>query len=137
VSCTESAAGLLLHPHDHRRAGVEAGVAALEGGGERHLGHLLEQQRRALGAAQRHAAQVLQPRGAADVADQHLPAVALQEAAAAVAGKVAQRGLQRLELHPSCAMRAGSGSTRNWRSSPPIGITCATPGIDSSRGRST
>ncbi len=41
------------------------------------------------------------------------------------------------KLTPSCAMRAGSGSTRNCRTSPPIGMTCATPGIDSRRGRST
>ena len=34
-------------------------------------------------------------------------------------------------------MRAVSGSTRNWRTSPPMGMTCDTPGIDSSRGRST
>ena len=34
-------------------------------------------------------------------------------------------------------MRAVSGATRKVRTSPPIGITCATPGIDSSRGRST
>lgn len=34
-------------------------------------------------------------------------------------------------------MRAVSGCTRSWRTSPPIGITCDTPGIDSRRGRST
>ncbi len=38
---------------------------------------------------------------------------------------------------PNCAMRAVSGSTRNCRTSPPIGITCDTPAIDSRRGRST
>ena len=34
-------------------------------------------------------------------------------------------------------MRAVFGCTWNCRTSPPIGITCATPGTDSSRGRST
>ena len=34
-------------------------------------------------------------------------------------------------------MRAVSGSTRSCRTSPPIGMTCETPGIDSSRGRIT
>jgi len=34
-------------------------------------------------------------------------------------------------------MRAVSGATRSVRTSPPIGITCDTPGIDSRRGRST
>ena len=34
-------------------------------------------------------------------------------------------------------MRAVSGATRNVRTSPPMGMTCATPGIDSKRGRST
>ena len=34
-------------------------------------------------------------------------------------------------------MRAVSGSTRSWRTSPPIGTTCETPAIDSRRGRST
>ena len=38
---------------------------------------------------------------------------------------------------PSCAMRAVSGCTWNWRTSPPIGITWATPGMASRRGRST
>ena len=38
---------------------------------------------------------------------------------------------------PSCAMRTVSGCTWNWRTSPPIGMTCATPAIDSRRGRST
>ncbi|MNR07991.1 hypothetical protein D3C85_1241250 [compost metagenome] len=38
---------------------------------------------------------------------------------------------------PNCAMRAVSGSTRSWRTSPPIGMTCETPGTDSRRGRST
>jgi hypothetical protein len=34
-------------------------------------------------------------------------------------------------------MRRVSGCTWNWRTSPPMGITWATPGMDSSRGRST
>jgi hypothetical protein len=34
-------------------------------------------------------------------------------------------------------MRAVSGATRSVRTSPPIGMTCDTPGMDSSRGRST
>ncbi|EWS52622.1 hypothetical protein X551_04591 [Methylibium sp. T29] len=34
-------------------------------------------------------------------------------------------------------MRCVSGCTWNCRTSPPIGITCATPGTASSRGRST
>ncbi len=38
---------------------------------------------------------------------------------------------------PNCAMRAVSGATRSVRTSPPIGMTWATPGIASSRGRST
>ena len=38
---------------------------------------------------------------------------------------------------PSAAMRAVSGSTWNWRTSPPMGITCATPGMAMRRGRST
>ena len=38
---------------------------------------------------------------------------------------------------PNCAMRAVSGATRSVRTSPPIGITCDTPGMDSRRGRST
>ena len=38
---------------------------------------------------------------------------------------------------PSSANRAVLGCTWNWRTSPPIGITCATPATDSRRGRST
>jgi len=34
-------------------------------------------------------------------------------------------------------MRAVCGCTWNWRTSPPMGITCATPAIASRRGRST
>ena len=34
-------------------------------------------------------------------------------------------------------MRVVFGCTWNCRTSPPIGMTCATPGTDSSRGRST
>ena len=34
-------------------------------------------------------------------------------------------------------MADGFGATRYWRTSPPIGITCATPGIVSKRGRTT
>ena len=34
-------------------------------------------------------------------------------------------------------MRTVSGCTWNWRTSPPIGMTWATPGTESSRGRST
>ena len=34
-------------------------------------------------------------------------------------------------------MRAVSGATRKVRTSPPMGMTCDTPGIDSRRGRST
>jgi hypothetical protein len=40
-------------------------------------------------------------------------------------------------LTPSAAMRRVSGCTWNWRTSPPVGITCATPGIVSRRGRIT
>jgi len=40
-------------------------------------------------------------------------------------------------LTPSCPMRAVSGCTWYWRTSPPIGITCATPGMARRRGRST
>jgi len=42
-----------------------------------------------------------------------------------------------VSVTPNCAMRCGSGSTRNWRTSPPIAITCDTPAIESRRGRST
>ena len=38
---------------------------------------------------------------------------------------------------PSWAISRVSGSTRNCRTSPPMGITWATPGIDSRRGRRT
>ena len=38
---------------------------------------------------------------------------------------------------PRSAIRLGSGWTWNCRTSPPIGMTCATPGIDIRRGRST
>ena len=38
---------------------------------------------------------------------------------------------------PSAASRAVSGCTWYWRTSPPIGTTCATPGSVSSRGRIT
>ncbi len=38
---------------------------------------------------------------------------------------------------PSCAMRAVSGCTWYWRTSPPMGTTWATPGMASKRGRST
>jgi hypothetical protein len=38
---------------------------------------------------------------------------------------------------PRAAMRAVSGCTWNWRTSPPMGMTWATPGIAISRGRST
>ena len=38
-------------------------------------------------------------------------------------------------MTPSARMAAGLGATRNWRTSPPMGITCATPGIESRRGR--
>ena len=41
------------------------------------------------------------------------------------------------KVTPRCAIFAVSGATRYWRTSPPIGITCATPGIVSKRGRST
>ncbi len=34
-------------------------------------------------------------------------------------------------------MRTVSGWTWNWRTSPPIGMTCDTPGTASNRGRST
>ena len=73
---------------------------------------------------------------AADIQDQEAAAVLVDRVAAGV-GVVAGDGL--LDLVDGDIERnrgaGGPGVTRNWRTSPPIGRTCETPGIACSRGR--
>ncbi len=82
--------GLLLDAQDHRRPALEAGVAALGGRGEGHLGDLAQQDGLVVAAGQRQVLQVFQARGAAQVADQVFPAVEFQEAARGVGREAAQ-----------------------------------------------
>ena len=101
--------GLLLYAHHHRRGGVEAGVAALHAGGKAHVRDLLQQDRAPVAPGHRQALQVFDAVAAPDVADQVLAAVEVDEAAAGVACKAAQRGLDLLQAHPRLRHAHGIG----------------------------
>jgi hypothetical protein len=108
----------------------------LKAGANDTLRHLLEQQRRPLGAAQRHAAQVLQPgvRPMWRISTSRplrsrkppllLPAKS-RSAASSASNSTPAAPCGPVWLDPKLAQL------------PADRITCATPGIDSSRGRST
>jgi hypothetical protein len=86
---------LLLDAQDDGRLAFEAGIAALGCRGEGDLGDLAQQDGLAILRRQRQVLQVVEARGAAEVADQVLASVQLQEAAGRV-GRVALE--RRLEL---------------------------------------
>ena len=114
-------ARLLLHRQDHGRLALVAGVAALDGRGQPNLGHLVQQDGLRVLHTHHHVAQVLDAARAAHLADQVFVPLCLQEAAARVGAKVAQRsvhlfpldtqGLQpcRINLYPVLAHLSANG----------------------------
>ena len=132
--------GLLLHAQDHRGPAVEAPHRRAGSRREAHLGDLRQQDRLAVWRhrGHRHLGRSSRLEVRPEVAYQVLAAVEREEAARGVGREALERASR-----PARARRAArpcarvSGWTWNWRTSPPIGITCATPGIASRRGRST
>jgi hypothetical protein len=87
---------LLLDAQDDGRLAFIPGVAALVGRSESHLGDLAHQDRLARLGCQGQVLQIVQQRGSAQVADQVLTPVQLQETARGVAGVALQRRFQLL-----------------------------------------
>jgi hypothetical protein len=81
--------------------------------------------------------QILDARTAADLADQVFAALRVEKAAAGVGAEIRNAASSFSRSMPSACSCAGFSSTRYWRTSPPIGITWAMPGMVSRRGRIT
>jgi hypothetical protein len=81
--------------------------------------------------------QILDAGAAADLADQVFAALGFEKAAAGVGAEIGQGRFQLLALDAQACNCSGRNSTRYWRTSPPMGMTWATPGIVSRRGRTT
>jgi hypothetical protein len=89
---------LLLHRQDHCRLALVTAVAALDGRGELHVRHLLEQDRLAVLDRHDEILQVFDARAAADLTDQPFAALGFKKTAAGVGAKVLQGGFQLLAL---------------------------------------
>ena len=102
-------AGLLLDDDDHGGLALVAGVAALHPRREVDLRHLVQEDRLALAVDDDRVAQVLQALGQADVADQVLAPVLVDEAAARVGAEARDR---RLDLLVRDVQRLHGGDVR-------------------------
>ena len=87
---------LLLDRHDDGRASVEAGVSALHGRGEVDPGDLAQEHGLALAVGYHRVAQIVEALGQADVSDEVLAAMLVDEAAAGVGAEARDRGLDLL-----------------------------------------
>ena len=85
---TVSAFGLLLDGEDHSRLGVESCVAALGAGGIINVCHLAQRRDLAVAIGDDEVFQILDFRGAGDVADQVLARLEIDESAARVGAEL-------------------------------------------------
>ena len=101
--------GLLLHGEDDAGLAVEAGIAALGAGGKSTSATWLQRDAMTVAIGDHEIAQILDSGRAADVADQNLARLEVDEAAAGVGSELLQGALDRLEAHVEAGHAARVG----------------------------
>ncbi len=121
--------GLLLDRDHHRGLAHVTGIAALDLRGELDVGDLAQIDRAAVDGRHHHAAHVVEAGGAPDIADEIFARILVGEAATGIGAELGERLLDLFVRDTERAQRRWMRRRRGyWRTSPPIGITWATPG---------